>query len=187
VLIDAFGDDSYAAAGILYKLGFTQLYVLFDGLDDLLYTPAKEFACASDLMDRSLPYRVMAAEELDPKALANGAYHVIDTRTVEEFEARSKKFWENIGKVRGSMNVPADTLTHSKRDIDVPKDAPLLLVGRSNNDELYASARALCDRGYTNVTVLAGGIWHLRWTAHNVAGMEALESIVEPPPAERIP
>jgi rhodanese-related sulfurtransferase len=187
VLIDAFGDDAYAAAGILYKHGFTRLYVLFDGLDDLLYTPAAEFACAPDLMERSLPYRVITPEELDPKALASGAYRVIDVRTAEEFDGRAKMVWQNIGKLRGAMNVPAATLTDSKQDIGVPKDVPLLVVGRANNDELYASARALCDRGYTKVTVLAGGIWHLRWTAHNVAGMEALESVVEPPKTERAP
>jgi rhodanese-related sulfurtransferase len=182
VIVDEFGASSPVAARQLRDAGFTQLHVLFDGLDELFYVAAADFSCKTKIWERDLPYRCLALADLSPTDLAS--WHAIDIRPRAEFDQNAERPWRNIGRLRGIANYPADSLI-AGASLPMQKNEPILLLGFSNDDKSYQAARILAERGYTNVALLVGGLWYLRWSAHNVEGMSAWEELVEQPPPVR--
>ena len=58
------------------------------------------------------------------------------------------------------------------------------MYGFSGSPEAYTAANTLVQNGFTNVKLLAGGLFNIRWTAANVAGMNQLEALVSDVPSE---
>jgi rhodanese-related sulfurtransferase len=114
---------------------------------------------------------------------AKDAPAIIDIRSQAEYNNTSKNYWQNIGQIGGSINIPAteisksDALPHSKK-------RPILLYAFHAQPELFTAAKTLVDRGYKNVSVLVPGIWGIRWQAHNVSGKDDLSKMVINVPPE---
>lgn len=181
LLVDESGSDAPQAAALLRQHGWSDVHVLFGGLETLRDVTSDHFPCASTLLDRPIRYGILPIEKVDREGLVAGKYALVDVRSSDEYNGKSKQPWLNVGRLRSSMNVPLDELRQGTLQQRVKKDAEVLVMGRDPN-EYYEAARLLCGQGYAHVTVLDGGIWGLRWSAHNMAGNERLEELYEPPP-----
>ena len=56
----------------------------------------------------------------------------------------------------------------------------------SASKEAHEAAAIMVRRGFTNVSVLAGGLFNIRWTANNVPGNASLAKMVIDVPAENL-
>jgi len=62
----------------------------------------------------------------------------------------------------------------------------VILYAFSGSTEAHQAAAVLIGNGFTNVHVLVGGIFNVRWTANNVSGNAALAKLVIDVPAENL-
>ena len=97
------------------------------------------------------PWRTVNAGEAASLLDTEGII-VLDVRTQEEYDG---------GHLPGAVCLPAETLTDGDLSALLPdKQAPLVVCSRTGRRSAQA-ARVLTERGYTDVTDLAGGI--LAW------------------------
>lgn len=180
VLVDEQGAEAPSAAALLFKAGRKQVHALFGGLETMRDTDPDHFPCAGKVLDRPLPYKILPIARVDVAAITAGRSTIVDIRSPAEFEGRAERPWLNVGRLRGAINIPKEELLQGAAKGRVPMEAHVLVMGRDSED-YYEAARSLCEQGYMNVTVLDGGIWNLRWTAHNLPAYADLEHLMEPP------
>ena len=70
--------------------------------------------------------------------------------------------------LKNARNVPYATLKDSMQQLESIKTRPIVLYTFSGQPEAYDAARKLSENGFTQVKVLEGGIFNLRWTAANI-------------------
>jgi len=172
LIVDDFGDKSPLAAVLLHNNGYTKLNILFNGIDEWVDHTAEFQKMASAGYQSPVKLRLLSSGEFVKQLQAHRNYVIIDTRTADEFNNSSKNYWQNIGQIRGAINVPASELSARLATFPAKKDDEIVLYGFNNGDDVYASAKALQQAGYSRVSVLRGGIWTLRWGAHNLAGKQ---------------
>jgi rhodanese-related sulfurtransferase len=182
VIIDAEGGDAARAALILAATGRDRLHVLFDGLDVVQMGKAAGIPCEDGLLQRPVPYRILSLYDLDPALVSNGTYRIIDVRPELEFKARSAETWQNMGRLHGAINLHPDSMVQQTADARIAKHERILLMGRSNAPDVYAAARALCDAGYGNVSILTAGMWGVGWSAANLKGLAPWAALIERDP-----
>ena len=104
-------------------------------------------------------------------------FALIDVRTKEEFSNTSKNYWQNIGQVKSAINIPSAELKTTTA-LPASKETPIVIYGFNAQPEIFESAKWLKGQGYKDVSVLQGGIWSLRWSAHNIKGKAYLNDLV---------
>ena len=132
---------------------------------------------------RNIGYNLLSAEDFNKMINNKKEFVLIDVRTKDEFNNASKNYWQNIGQVKGSINIP---YTEIKTSTSLPgsKDTPVILYGFNSQNNIFESAKWLKDQGYKNVSVLEGGIWRIRWVSHNIKGKAYLNDLVVNVPSE---
>jgi rhodanese-related sulfurtransferase len=183
LLVDEYGDESPKAAKLLVQKGFRNVNILFDGMDGWLDYATNTPDKPTVKWTRFTNYNLLPAEEFSRMVSAKKDFALIDVRTKDEFSNVSKNYWQNIGQVKGSVNIPfADLRTSSS--LPVSKELPVIVYGFNAQPEIFESAKWLKDQGYKNVSILQGGIWSLRWTSHNIQGKAYLNDLVVNVPQE---
>jgi rhodanese-related sulfurtransferase len=76
-------------------------------------------------------------------------------RTKDEFNNTSKNYWQNIGQIKGAINIP---FTELKTNNSLPqsKETALIIYGFNAQPEIFEAAKWLKDQGYKNVSIFAG-------------------------------
>ncbi|MFL5741338.1 MAG: rhodanese-like domain-containing protein [Flavisolibacter sp.] len=180
LLIDDDGDDSPKAAKMLMARGVKDVSVLFGGMDEWSSFAVNEGK--QSYWTRKLNYEVISGDALNDMIKSGKKLTLIDIRSSAEFNNQSKNYWQNIGQIKNAVNIPFSEL---KQGNQLPsKSEPIVLYGFNNEDLLYDAAAWMASQGYQHVSVLEGGIWHLRWAAHNIKGKSALSELVMNVPAE---
>ena len=178
LIVDDYGDQSPVAAKLLHDNGYTNVYILFNGMEEWV-DHTTEFAKAIGTPWKpGVSYRFLSAGEFAARVSAGVIPTIIDVRTADEFNNQSKNYWQNIGQVKGAINIPSAEVSSQLSALPSSKNAPLVIYGFNNNDYVYAAAAALKQAGYTNISLVRGGIWTLRWASHNIAGKASLEKVV---------
>jgi rhodanese-related sulfurtransferase len=185
VLIDDGGNDSPKAADILFRNGYTDINIAFNGMGAWNGTPAKELSDKNKFWSTPAKYKLITADEFDELAKQPGAA-IIDIRTVEEYNNKATDTWRNRGNVKGAISIPYTALESSGNKLSSYKDKPVFIYGFSTQQEAFRSAKLLSENGFTNVHVLIGGIWNLRWRAANIKGKTNLDKWVENVPVENL-
>jgi rhodanese-related sulfurtransferase len=192
LIIDEFGAASPQAARLLLDKGYKDVSILFNGLDAWLDYKLEYSIYKSGQMPDWTPtpgvdYRILSADMFDHEMKSGKPKPVlVDVRSKEEFTNTSKNYWQNIGQVKGAVNIPAAQLPMSGSLLPSSKKAPIIIYGFNSQDEIYDAVTTLRDQGYTNVAVLRGGIWNLRWSSHNVKGKKYLNDWVINVPDENL-
>jgi rhodanese-related sulfurtransferase len=188
LLVDEFGDQSPKAARMLIDKGYKNVFVLFDGMDGWVDYTTNLPAVANRIppavkWTKNASYNLISDEQFTNILKAFKDVMIIDVRSKEEFSNSSKNYWQNVGQVKDAVNIPAAEIKTSSQ---LPSSAGTYVVvyGFNSQPEIYEAAKWLKDLGYKNVGVLYGGIWRLRWAAHNVKGKEKLSDLVINDPAE---
>ena len=185
MIIDDFGDGSIQAANLLASKGYSNVALLFDGIFNLVSSNTDEVTCKKTAWSQNKPYHLISADEFNNMVSQQNNFTIIDVRTVDEFNNKSKDSWRNTGHIKNAKNIPLNDIRKDPASVAGSKNDPIILYGFTRGD-VYEAAAALSAYGYTNVNVLAAGIFNLRWRAANIRGKENLKAWVVDVPAENL-
>lgn len=177
LLVDDFGNASPKAAKLLIEKGYKDVSILFDGMDGWVDYATDAPGKPAVKWTSFINYNLLSAEDFNKMVNDKKEFALIDVRTKEEFNNNSKNFWQNVGQVKSAVNIPAAELKTTS-SLPKSKDTPIVIYGFNAQPDIFESAKWLKDQGYKNVSVLQGGIWSLRWTAHNIKGKAYLNDLV---------
>jgi rhodanese-related sulfurtransferase len=183
LLVDEYGNESPKAAKILIDKGYKDVSILFDGMDAWVDYTANTSDKPIVKWTRNISYNLLPAEDFNKMITAKKEFALIDVRSKDEFNNSSKNYWQNIGQVKGAINIPFAEL-HTSSSLPKSKDIPVIIYGFNSQPDIFESAKWLKDQGYKNVSILQGGIWNLRWTSHNIRGKAYLNDLVVNVPEE---
>jgi rhodanese-related sulfurtransferase len=183
LLVDEYGDESPEAAKQLFEKGYKDVSILFDGMDGWVDYTTNTTEKPVVKWTRNINYTLLPADDFNKMMAAKKEFTLIDVRTKDEFNNTSKNYWQNVGQIKGAINIP---FTELKTNSSLPqsKDAMIIIYGFNAQPDIFDAAKWLKDQGYKNVSILQGGIWSLRWSSHNIKGKEDLNSLVVNVPPE---
>ncbi len=183
LLVDEYGSESPHAAKILIEKGYKDVSILFDGMDGWVDYATNTTDKIAVKWTRDISYTLLPADDFNKMIADKKEFTLIDVRTKDEFNNGSKNYWQNIGQIKGAINIP---FTELKTNSSLPqsKDAVIVVYGFNAQPEIFEAAKWLKDQGYKNVSVLQGGIWSLRWTSHNIKGKADLNNLLVNVPPE---
>ncbi len=176
ILIDILGNDAAKAAALLAQGGYTNIRVLIEGVDRWITMSSLNDVSCKGLYQPGESYAVVSA--IDFGKLKNKEKIImLDVRTNEEFNGTHKETWRNIGTIRDAVNFPLSQLENNTKMLG-EKNTPIIVYHFAGGPEAFTAARVLTKDGFTNVTVLYGGLFSLRWTAANIKGQSYLKDFV---------
>jgi rhodanese-related sulfurtransferase len=152
---------------------------LFNGLDGYLAeVPEKD----RNNWTSRVSYHAINAPEFDRLAKQEVPV-LLDVRKAEEFSNHSKESFRNIGNLKGAVSIPFAEWDKQFASLSLDKHKPIVVYAMSSQNEVFEAAKKLTEQGFTNVSVLMGGLFNLRWRAANVNGFEYLKGwVVNVPP-----
>jgi len=183
LLVDEYGDESPRAAKLLIEKGYKDVSILFDGMDGWVDYVTNTTDKPTVHWTKYIDYNLLPADDFNKMITTKKEFALIDVRTKDEFTNASKNYWQNIGQVKGSVNIPIADLKTSTA-LPASKEIPVIVYGFNSQPDIFTSAKWLRDQGYKNVFILQGGIWNLRWTSHNIKGKAYLNDLVVNVPPE---
>ncbi len=183
LLVDEYGDESPEAAKLLFEKGYKDVSILFDGMDGWVDYTTNTTDKIVVKWTRNISYTLLPADDFNKMIAHKKEFTLIDVRTKDEFNNASKNYWQNIGQIKGAINIPFAELK-TNNSLPQSKDAAIILYGFNAQPEIFEAAKWLNDQGYKNVSILQGGIWSLRWTSHNIKGEADLNNLVVNVPPE---
>ncbi|MEP6713333.1 MAG: rhodanese-like domain-containing protein, partial [Ferruginibacter sp.] len=170
VIVDMFGDEASQAAEILSKNNYKNISVLLEGIDRFFATDSKQLNCVVGSFISPVKFKILSTPDFKRFAETTYGYLTLDLRSAEEFGGKHKDSWRNIGHLVNALNIPANTLVNKIESIEKYKSKPVILYAFSSSTDVYEAANLLVNKGFTNVIVLNGGLFNIRWTAANVQG-----------------
>jgi rhodanese-related sulfurtransferase len=186
LIIDEFGSESPRAAKLLTEKGYNHPGILLGGMEGIQAFQIPTNSCKSDWWTPTRKYNLLNADEFDAFAKKNPDAILLDVRKQEEFENKSKETFRNVGHINNAKSIPSETLPSRVNELGDNKNRPIIIYAFSGQPEIYNAAKLLTDLGYTNVNVLLGGVFNLRWRAANLKGKEHLKDWVVDVPAENL-
>jgi rhodanese-related sulfurtransferase len=154
------GDGDAARAAVkLCADGFTRVYHLLGGFNDLLTFPE-----GLAVLENSVPFRVMDADETYTLLKGNAKMTIYDTRPRTEFENKlsGRESYKNLGSMKHAINLEENAFGTFVSPEN--KSAPILIYGHA---EAFRLGAELSRRGYQNVYLLPN-FYDFIWSAFNV-------------------
>ena len=185
IVADEYGGGSIKAANMLTSNGYKNVAVLFDGIYSLAISNMSEATCKSEILQSNKKYYILSADEFDALAKKDKDVTIVDIRSAAEYNNQFKDTWRNIGHIKNAINIPTTDLQSRLTEISAMKYKPVIVYGFSSS-EAYTAAVKLVENGFSNVNILAGGIFNLRWRAANIKGKAALKEWVIDVPADNM-
>lgn len=159
LLIDNWGDESPVLANKLIDLGFIDVRVLHFGLDGLI-----DRLPSSQRTFLKTKYPIILPEELLALKIKNQV-RVIDIRTKTEYTSTDTMAWKNVGRLKDALNIPLSEFT--KEAFEAYRNKPIVIYDIMMHDEIYDAAKKLREYGFTDFSLLAGGIYFVKWKIAN--------------------
>lgn len=176
LIIDNYGNQGVKAAAMLTSNGYHNVAVLVDGIYNLISSP--DVSCKNKIWQQNRKYHTITSDEFNMQAKDNKEIAIIDIRENSEFNNQSKDSWRNTGHIKNAINISSSDMPGKLNDIASLKNKPVVIYSFSSHVDAYNAAATLIANGFTNVNVLAGGIFNLRWKAANIKGKESLKDWV---------
>lgn len=188
MLVDEFGNESPKAARMLIEKGFKDVNVLFNGMSEYakFYYYANSKQQAETNWKTDLRLNAITADAFYSMDQQKKDYVLIDVRSAEEFNNKSKNYWQNIGNIKGAINIPTANIAAGATGLPASKDAAIVIYGFNQGEDVYNAVTRLKELGYKNTTILLNGIWYMRWSAHNLKGKKHLNDLVVNVPEENL-
>ena len=182
LLVDDFGEQSPLVAKQLLDKGFKDVNILFNGMDEWLTYITNTSEKPSVKWKSFSNYSMLSPDLFDKWMKSKKPFTLIDVRPKAQFNNQSKNYWENVGQLQTAINIPYSELSAAT---NLPsKSDPVVVYGFNSQNDIFNAASWFKQQGYSNVYVLQGGIWNLRWASHNLKNKAYLNDWVVNVPAE---
>lgn len=187
LIVDDEGADAHKAALLLAKNGYKQIHVLFNGLDNWISRDENELKKMESVWEHPKDYGFLSSLDFHNQMLRKKSCLILDIRTKEEFTNQEKNLtYKNKGHIAGAVNIPLAELPQRIHEIESSKNKEIIVYAFSGNPEAFEAAKLLAEKGFTNVKVLTGGLWDLRWRAANIKGLKSMMQWVVDVPEENL-
>jgi rhodanese-related sulfurtransferase len=171
IITDLFGTDAALAARLLKENNFAKVAALLEGFDRWMVTDKTGWNCKSDIYVPAVSYKIITSPEFARDLMSKRKLIFLDVRSTEEFNNKHADSWRNIGHLENAINIPAADLQNRILEIKQLQSSPVVLYAFSSSPEVYDAANTLVKNGFTDVRVLGGGLFNLRWSASNMPGL----------------
>ena len=182
LLVDGDGGQSPVAAKMLLDKGFTDVSILFNGMDEWLNFITNANQKPNVQWKTYSNFKTLSPDEFNKWMKEKKDFTLVDVRPKNQFNNQSKNYWENIGQIQNAVNIPFSELP-SVTNLPSKSNA-VVVYGFNSQNDIFNAAKWFSDNGYKNVYVLQGGIWNLRWASHNLKNKQYLNDWVVNVPAE---
>ena len=136
--------------------GFTGVYSLNGGMSEVNRESEAVFPCKSSLYTSSLPYKLMGPADANA-FVRNKDNLVIDVRPPAQFNGTDSMAANDIGRIKGAINLPLANFAQSIAGLEKYKNKPILVYDLTVSDAVTAATR-LKAAGFNNVAVLYDGL-----------------------------
>ena len=158
VLYCSHSQRSRRVSKLLAERGFTNFYNLNGGMSSLNQLAGSAFPCKTEWIQTNLPYKNLNFAETSELIKSQKGLTILDVRPASEFNSMDTSIEKNIGRIRGSVNIPYSEFRERKKDWPKDKARPVLLYSSSGDGDGARAALLLTADGYTKVYQLLGGL-----------------------------
>lgn len=138
--------------------GFTTFYNLNGGMSSLNQLTEQDFPCKKEWIVTSLPYKNISYAEAATFIRKEKEVLIIDVRSPTQFNSTDTSITENIGRIKGAINIPFGDFKNHLDELSAFKQKKILIYGESGDGNPSRAAIILKEKGFTNVFHLLGGI-----------------------------
>jgi rhodanese-related sulfurtransferase len=182
LLVDQYGAQSPVAAEMLVNKGYKNVSILFNGMDEWITYITDAGQQSAVPWKNFSDFSMLSPDEFNTWMKKGKKMSLIDVRSQDQFNNKSKNYWQNLGQIKNAVNIPYSELSNAS-GLPATSD-PVVVYGFNSEDEIFTAAKWFKEHGYNDVHVLRGGIWNLRWEAHNFKNKMSLNDWVINVPAE---
>ena len=158
VLYCSHSQRSRRISKLLSENGFTNFYNLNGGMSSLNQLTETEFPCKNEWIVSNLSYKNCSANEAFRLIKNEKNLTIIDVRTTNQFNSTDTSVANNIGRIKGAINIPYDELNAKINAFIFSKEKPVLIVGETGDGNPARAADTLLSLGFKRVYQLLGGM-----------------------------
>ncbi len=136
--------------------GFTNINNFNGGMSLVNKSTDQDFALKAKVFTTNLPYKNITSEDAY-KFIADKNNLVIDIRPASQFNGTDTTEANNIGRIKGAMNIQIADADKKIIELAAYKNKPILFYDMSNNDAVDVAIK-FNKAGYTKVYVLFEGM-----------------------------
>jgi rhodanese-related sulfurtransferase len=109
---------------LLSEKGFTDFYNLNGGMSDLNQMSDKQFPCKEDWIVSSLGYKNLSNAAAAEMIATDKRLLVLDVRPTAQFNGTDSAMENNLGKIKGAINIPYADLAKKAAELQKYKEQP---------------------------------------------------------------
>lgn len=140
---------------LLHEKGFLNHYNLNGGMSYMIQLGKQQFPCGQELIVHATPYIPMSGVQALQWLKTTRDRIILDIRPAFTFAGTDSMAEENIGRIKGSINIPFAELSARMAELD--KNKPVLVCDAYGTQSDQA-ARWLTEQGFARVYRLVPGI-----------------------------
>ena len=106
LLYDLHGYNSMDVVDILKAKGFNQIYNLFEGLEVFISSYELNKGEINSVVTNPPPFQILDTKECIELLQQSKGLVILDTRSADEFQNKASMSHMNLGKIKGSVNIP---------------------------------------------------------------------------------
>jgi rhodanese-related sulfurtransferase len=127
LVVADYGRDANLAAKMLTDNNYTDIRVLFNGMNEWISAPVKEMPQRNKLWEHNNSFSMINAIEFDELMTARANTYVLDVRPAIEFTNKADRSWRNRGHVLNAVNIPAPDLAGRLNELGADKDRDIVV------------------------------------------------------------
>jgi rhodanese-related sulfurtransferase len=186
MVTDIFGSDAANAAAMLVNAGYQNVSVLQEGIRRTFLTDSRVQACRQANYISPVQYNVLSTPDFGRMIVTKPNTKLLDIRSDDEYNNKSKDGYKNIGRLMNAIHIPGDELAANLTNPALVKTDPIILYSFTGDQKVFEAADLLSGQGFTNLYVLGGGLFDVRWSAANTMGLSYLRRYVVNVPEENL-
>ncbi|CAN5447026.1 hypothetical protein BH11BAC1_BH11BAC1_03340 [soil metagenome] len=157
---------------LLTENGFTNFYNLNGGMSSINQMTEKDFPCKQNWVQSNVHYKNLSNSEALSLYNSEKKLIVLDARPASQFESKDSIDNNNIGKIKGAINIPYAELKDRIGELKKYSDRPILVYAATGDGDAARTANELAANGFKNVYYLMAGLHSLVASQKNLTIIE---------------
>lgn len=143
---------------LLSENGFANYYNLNGGMTSLNELHHTDFPCKEELIISGLAFSNRSCDDLARLIRTEKNLVIIDVRPSIQFNAKDTIADNNIGRIKGAINIPYDEFQNRQSELDPYRSQSILVYSASGDGDGSRTAAALANNGFNKVNLLLTGL-----------------------------